>query len=285
MAAERPITWSRSVSWPSGLPVAMTVSIALEAFERFSQVRTEKSSAARDEFSLSYADYGVRVGVWRLLDLLDEEQIRASFTVSGLVAERHPEVIKTIVDAGHDVVGHGWANDLLMPDASPEAERENIARTLGAIESAGGQRPTGWSSPGSLGSARTRELLLDEGITWSGDDASDDVPFVVNVGDRRMAVLPKVNLDANDFVLWIKHRNSPRVFAESFVDTFDTIHAEAQRGKTGWSEMVLHAHMAGRPTLIPSIRACIAHVKAHADVWWTSKNELAAWTLDQDLAR
>jgi peptidoglycan/xylan/chitin deacetylase (PgdA/CDA1 family) len=263
----------------------MTIGVALEAFEHHSQYRTETPSAARDEFSLSYAEYGVRVGVWRLLDLFTEEGLHASFSISGLLAQQHPEIIRAIVESGHDVVGHGWANDLLMSDAGPEAERDIVARTLVAIESAGGRRPTGWSSPGNLSSEHTRNILLDEGVTWSGDDASDDVPFVEDVGNRRLAILPKVNLDSNDLIQWVKQRNAPSVFAESFRSTFDTLHSEGVRGASRWSEMTLHAHMAGRPTLIPWIRSCIAHAKSHERVWWTTKSEIAAWTLDQDFRR
>lgn len=281
----RPITWGRRVSWPEGQRVAMTIGVALEAFERHSQYRTE-GTPGRDEFSLSYADYGVNVGVWRLLELFADEDLRVSFSISGLLAEQHPELIRTIADAGHDLVAHGWANDLLMPEAGRDAERDIVARTVAAIETAtGGQRPAGWAGPGSMGSKHTREILLDEGLTWTGDDASDDVPFVDVIGERRLAVLPKANLDANDLIQWVKFRNSPRVFAESFSDTFDTVYAEGIRERPGWSDMVLHAHMAGRPTLIPSVKACIAHVKRHDRVWWTTKNALAAWTLDQDFRR
>lgn len=285
MADRLTIGWGRKVKWPGDQPMAMTIGCALEAFERFSQYRLERSSANRDEFSLSYADYGVRVGVWRLLEIFEDEDVHASFSLSGLLAEQHPTLIKTIVDAGHDVVGHGWANDLLIPDLGPDGERELISKTLGAIEAAGGRRPTGWSSPGNLGSEHTRDILLDEGVTWSGDDASDDVPFVEQVGQRRMAVLPKVNVDANDLIHWIGPKHTPKVFSDNFTAAFDTMHAEGLRGAPRWADMVLHCHMAGRPSFAPTIRHCIAHVKKHPDVWWTTKSELASWTLAQDYRR
>ncbi|MDO8212060.1 polysaccharide deacetylase family protein [Conexibacter sp. CPCC 206217] len=275
----------RAVRWPHDEAIAMTVGVALEAFDRHSQVRTEGRGGERDLFSLSYAEYGVRVGVWRLLEVFAEEEVTASFSISGKVAADHPATIRAVAGAGHDLIGHGWVNDRLMADASETDERDMIRRTLDAIETAGGRRPTGWASPGNMSSERTLAILQEEGVTFTGDDASDDVPFVEQVGGTRMAVLPKANIDANDLLQWVLPKNAPGVFADSFVATFDTLHAEGLRGRPGWADVVLHCHMAGRPTFVPTLRAVLRHVRARERVWWTRKSDLAAWTLEQDFTR
>jgi peptidoglycan/xylan/chitin deacetylase (PgdA/CDA1 family) len=275
----------RTVRWPQDEVVAMTIGVALEAFDLHSQVRTEGRPGELDLFSLSYADYGTRVGVWRLLEIFEEEDVKASFSISGKVAADHPATIAAVAAAGHDLIAHGWVNDRLMADASEADERDMIRRTLDAIESAGGRRPTGWASPGNMSSQRTIAILQEEGVTWTGDDASDDVPFVEQVGDGRMAVLPKANIDANDLLQWVIPKNAPGVFAESFTATFDTLHDEGVRGRPAWADVVLHCHMAGRPTFIPTLRAVLRHVRAHERVWWTRKSDLAAWTLEQGFVR
>src|SRR5262249_51417285 len=131
-----PASMRRAVRWPDDATIAMTVGVALEAFERHSQVRTEGRGGELDLFSLSYAEYGVRVGVWRLLELFAEEEVTASFSISGKVAADHPQTIRAVADAGHDLIGHGWVNDRLNADASEAEERESIRRTLDAIEQA-----------------------------------------------------------------------------------------------------------------------------------------------------
>ncbi|MCW2986881.1 MAG: hypothetical protein JWR63_4451 [Conexibacter sp.] len=275
----------RTVRWPQDEVIAMTIGVALEAFDLHSQVRTEGKKGELDLFSLSYGEYGIRVGVWRLLEALAEARVGASFSISGRVAADHPQVVRAVADAGHDLVAHGWVNDRLMVGLSEADERELILRTLDAIEQAGGRRPTGWASPGNLSSERTRAILHEHGVVWTGDDASDDVPFVEQVGGAPMAVLPKANIDANDLLQWVIPKNAPGVFADNFLATFDTLHAEGVRGRPAWADIVLHCHMAGRPTFMPTLTAVLAHVRAHEGVWWTTKSELAAWTLEQELTR
>ena len=94
-----------------------------------------------------------------------------------------------------------------------------------------------------------------------------------------MVLLPRVNMPHNDLSIWIQGKNPPGVIWEQFKDTFDELHSEGERGSPKWIEVVLHAHMAGRPTLIPTLRRCIAYAKEHGDVWFAKKRELAEWTL------
>jgi peptidoglycan/xylan/chitin deacetylase (PgdA/CDA1 family) len=283
--AEAVQTGWRTVRWPQGEAVAMTVGVALEAFDLHSQVRTEGKPGELDLFSLSYAEYGTRVGVWRLLEAFAEAGVRASFSISGRVAADRPDVVAAVADAGHDLVAHGWVNDRIMNRLTEPEERDLIARTLDAIEAAGGRRPTGWASPGNLSSERTLALLQEHGVTWTADDASDDVPFVEHVNGTPMAVLPKANIDANDLLQWVVPHNAPSVFADNFLATFDTLHAEGAGGRPAWADIVLHCHMAGRPTFLPTLKAVLAHVRAADGVWWTTKSELAAWTLEQGFTR
>ncbi|MFI9557536.1 polysaccharide deacetylase family protein [Nonomuraea endophytica] len=275
----------RTVHWPQGHYAAATVGVALEAFENQSQLRLAGTPGRRDAFSLSYGEYGVRAGVWRLLELFDELEVKASFSVSGRLAHDWPDVVAAVADAGHDLVGHGWVNDQFLNEADAGAERDIIVRTLDAIEKAAGMRPTGWASPANSSSERTKQIMVDSGITWSGDDASDDLPYVEQVGHGQLAVLPKTNLSANDLIHWILPTNSPQVFAEGFADTLEVGLAEGKAGRPQWADMVLHCHMAGRPAFIPTLRRCLRQARQRERVWWTTKNALAAWTLENGFAR
>jgi peptidoglycan/xylan/chitin deacetylase (PgdA/CDA1 family) len=275
----------RRVHWPTGERAAVTVTVALEAFALQSQLRLAGPAGKRDAFSLSYGEYGVRVGVWRLLELFDELGVKVAFAVSGQLALEWPETVRALVDAGHDIVAHGWVNDSFL-NASDETEEANtIARTLSAIEAAAGQWPTGWASPANSSSERTKQLLVDLGVTWSGDDASDDLPFVESVGSQRLAILPKVNLASNDLMHWTLPTNGPDVFATGFKDSLDTGRREGRSGRPHWTGMVLHCHIAGRPAFLPTLRECLESALRFDDVWWATENELAAWTLDQDFRR
>ncbi|MDW5593428.1 polysaccharide deacetylase family protein [Conexibacter stalactiti] len=273
----------RTVRWPGEAKVAVQVILAFESFERQSQFATAPSPNAVNGFSQSYGEYGAHAGAWRLLRLFAEEDISVSVPTNGLAAARHPHVVRAIADAGHELVGHGWANDVFLPGG--DDERRMIAETLDAIERAGGQRPVGWTSPGKMGSPDSDELLLDAGILYTGDDASDDLPFVKEVGERSMVVVPSVDLNANDLLQWILPGHGPAVLADSFKRTFDAVYHEAVEGRPNTLGLVLHAHGAGRPTMVPTVRELIRYAKGHADVWFARGDEIARWTVEQGYRR
>jgi peptidoglycan/xylan/chitin deacetylase (PgdA/CDA1 family) len=273
-----PRTWD----WPGGAKIAMSVNMALEAFRLKSQYTQESKPGKVDHFSLSYAEYGARAGVWRILDFLDEFGIKGSMSVNGRAAELYPQAIRAVADAGHELVGHGWENDVLTDDDDPAKELEEIRRVTRAITEAGGVRPVGWTSPGSAGSVNTLPFLAGEGYLWNGDEANDDLPYIRQTTNGPIVLLPRVNMPTNDLSIWILGKNPPGVIWEQFKDTFDELYAEGQRGCPKWIEIVLHAHMAGRPTLIPTLRRCITYAREHDAVWFPRKRDIAEWAMQRE---
>jgi len=274
--------YPRDWEWPGKAKIAMSVNLALEAFRFKSQYSQESRPGRPDYFSLSFAEYGGRAGVWRILDLLDEVNLKGSMSINGRAAELYPDAVRAVAEAGHEVVGHGWENDVLTDDASPDAELDEIRRVTKAITDAAGTRPVGWTSPGSAGSKNTLDLLAKEGYIWNGDQANDDLPYVRQTAAGPMVLLPRVNMFLNDLVMWIFPKNSTQVIWESFKDTFDQLYAEGSAGSPKWIEIVLHAQFAGRPTLIPVMRKCIDYAKQHEGVWFARKGDIARWTLERE---
>jgi len=281
MSESRYPLW-RSIEWPGQAKVAVQIIVAFEAFDERSQFTTEPRPGI-NTFSLSYGEYGAHVGAWRLLKVLTEYGAVSSVAINGLAAERHPEVIRAFADGGHELVGHGWVNDQFM--AGGEAEQGVIKRTLDAIEAAGGTRPVGWVSPGKLGSVDTEEYLLDAGVIYTGDDASDDLPFVKKVGNREFAVVPTVDLGSNDLIHLVFGQNSPDVLVDSFIATFDAVYGEAEEGRPGAVGLVLHCHASGRPTMLGGIRRMLEHCANHDGVWFARGDELARFALTKGMYR
>lgn len=277
--------YPREWAWPGQAKIAMSVNLALEAFRFRSQYSQESRPGRPDYFSLSFAEYGGRAGVWRILDFLDEVNLKGSMSINGRAAELYPDAVRATAEAGHEVVGHGWENDVLTDDASPEAELDEIRRVTKAITDAAGTRPVGWTSPGSAGSKNTLDLLAKEGYIWNGDQANDDLPYVRQTAAGPMVLLPRVNAFLNDLVMWIFPKNSTQVIWESFKDTFDQLYAEGTAGSPKWIEIVLHAQFAGRPTGIPVMRKCIEYAKQHEGVWFARKGDIARWTLEREGAK
>lgn len=272
----------REWSWPGGARIAISIGLALEEFQWASQYVQVPRPGQVDRFSLSYSDYGRRVGIWRLLDLLDEFGVKANMSTNGLVAERFPQVVRAVADAGHEINGHGWVNDVLPDLADRDAERQDIRRCTAALTEAAGVAPVGWTSPGSAGSDNKYQILVEEGYIWNGDEAADDIPYLHETNAGTLAMLPRTNTLLNDLVMWIWGKNPPSIIWEGFKDTFDELYREGTDGYPKWTEIVLHAHMAGRPTLIPTIRKCLEYAQRHEGVWIAPRREIALWTQERE---
>ena len=276
------LSYPRDWAWPDGAPLALSIGLAFESFEYKSQYSHYSEPGKKDHFSLSYADYGWKAGVWRLLDLLDGYGLKVSMSTNGRAAEDHPNVVQAATAAGHEIVGHGWVNDILMQDDDIETEIAEIRRVTAALTDAGGVRPVGWVSPGSTGSSNTFDILKAEGSLWHGDDASDDLPFLTETEHGPIVSMPRINIPANDLIQWIFPTNPPDIMWNSFKPTFDELYAEGVGGRPKWIEMTLHCHMAGRPTLIPAIRQCLDYARGHDGVWFARKCDIAQWALDRE---
>jgi peptidoglycan/xylan/chitin deacetylase (PgdA/CDA1 family) len=203
-------------------------------------------------------------------------------STSGLTAERHPEIVRAVAEAGHEINGHGWVNDVLPPVGDVEAEREEIRRCTAAITEATGVSPVGWTSPGSAGSEDTYRLLVEEGYRWCGDEAADDLPYLRETESGTIAVLPRTNMFHNDLIMNIWPKNPPGVLFECFSSTFDELYSEGVNGFPKWTEITLHAHMAGRPTLTPAARRCLRYAQEHDGVWFANRQEIAAWVENRE---
>lgn len=279
MEQDRPVR--RPWRWPGDARIVVSVGLAFEAFEQRSQFITSASGAGANCFSLSYGDYGWKAGAWRLIELLEGYAIKGQVYTNGLAAHDHPEIVAAMAASGHEIVGHGWANDRPMLDSEPDAFRAEIRRCTEALSRAAGARPVGWLSPGYGGTAESNAILAAEGYTWAGDDASDDLPFVEDTADGPIVIIPTPGFASNDLSNWLAPRNAPGIIWDGFRDTFDVLYEEGGRGSPKWIEIVLHCHVAGRPTLIPTIRRCLDYARGHDNVLFARRRELAEWTLEQ----
>lgn len=276
--------YPRSWRWPDGQMLAMSIGLGFEAFAYQSQFRTQVGGPGQvNHFSLSYGDYGWKAGAWRLLELLDNYGLKANISVNGLAAENHPAVVSAASRAGHEINGHGWANDIPVNDDDPQAELEEIKRCTEVLTEAAGVRPVGWTGPGSTRSAHTWSFLKAEGYLWNGDDASDDLPFLHQTEHGPLVILPRTNSPHNDLTMWLVPRNPPDILWQGFKESFDQLYAEGNNGNPKWIEITLHCHIAGRPVLQPTIRRCLDYAKKHDGVWFARRCDIAEWALQHEI--
>jgi hypothetical protein len=112
---------------------------------------------------------------------------------------------------------------------------------------------------------------------------SDDLPFVRDTPAGPIVVMPRTNIPHNDLVMWqMTTKNPPGVIWEGWKDTFDQLYGEGVAGRPKWTEITVHLHIGGRPTLIPTIRRCLEYAKSHDGVYFALKRDIAKWALERE---
>ncbi len=222
--------------------------------------------------------YGINRGAPRILRLLDQAGMPATWTVCGQALEKAPWLAKAITARGDEPCNHGykWAFTAFMDEAE---ERAFIEKGTRSIEATCGRRPNGWLSR-YLHTDVTRRILAEQGYAYHMDDYSDDFPYwaQVDMGDgtsRAMVILPYA-IDSNDMKFWL----APAFTADMWLDyarrTFNWLLEESRRDGARMMSLGLHLRIIGRPGRIGAFEQFLSHVKAHPDVWVAKREDIAA---------
>jgi peptidoglycan/xylan/chitin deacetylase (PgdA/CDA1 family) len=133
---------------------------------------------------LSRGEYGARVAVPRILDLLDEYGIGATFFVPGHTAESFPGTVEFILARGHELAHHGYSHEDPSTQ-SPAEERKSMEQGLEALDRFTEQRPLGYRSPSWDYSDTTLSLLVEHAFLYDSSlFAGDFHPYRPRTGDQ-----------------------------------------------------------------------------------------------------
>jgi peptidoglycan/xylan/chitin deacetylase (PgdA/CDA1 family) len=228
----------------------------------------------RDMGMESMYEYGSRAGFWRLLEVLDEHEVKATFFVCAVALERNRDAAKAITARGHEPCSHGyrWEDVSRLPY---DVERDHLYKAISSIEETTGQRPLGWYCRGAP-SVHTRELVVEEGgFVYDSDAYNDDLPYWTEVNGKRHLVIP-YSLDANDMKFSSGQFGSPRDFEEHLKYAFDRLYFEGATCPKMMS-VGLHMRLVGRPARTQALVNFIKYAKSFPDVWFARRIEIARW--------
>jgi peptidoglycan/xylan/chitin deacetylase (PgdA/CDA1 family) len=244
--------------------------------ERVDEMGIALRDGYRNHGNVSNYRYGLLEGFPRVLRELERADLPSTWTCSALALERAPEIAAAIASRGDEAASHGyrWTHQFRMAAAE---EREFLVQARDSIERTVGRRPVGHLSR-YLHTARTRDLLVQEGFTYHMDDYSRDEPFWDRVESGPIVVVPYA-IDTNDMKMWSDAGYTPDMWLRYAIDTFDTLYAERQAGFRMMS-LGLHLRIIGRPGRIWALRKFLEHVLDHDDVWPVTRQQLA-----EDFAR
>ena len=220
--AYSPLVDRKPLRFPNGARIAVWVVPNIEHF-RFGQPGTSiapfTANLVPDVLNFAWRDYGVRVGVWRMIDVLDRHHIRATVALNSDVCIHYPQIIDATRKLGWEHMGHGRTNSELINQQSEDEERELIGEALQTIENATGQRPKGWLSPSLTESLNTPDLLADAGVEYLADWANDEQPYYFNVRRNNLLSVP-YSIEINDFTVFLGDHGNAEDFYTRIVDQF-----------------------------------------------------------------
>jgi len=263
----------RPKSWKGGARCALALSF--DSDHETNELRDGGKSIGR----LSWGQYGNRVGVPRILKLLEKYGVHATFYVPAVAALLHSDEQRRVVAEGHEIGIHGWIHELnsVLPHA---AERDLLLRAADTLEQITGTRPVGIRTPSWDFSPNTLAIEQEMGLLYDSSLMADEdcYELLLDGAPTGIVELP-VEWVRDDAVYFTMHRfqslrphTPPREVLEIFRREFDAAYEEG-----GICQLTMHPHIIGYRSRIFIVEEIIRHAKAKGDVWFATHREVVEW--------
>lgn len=262
--------------WPNGTRLAVYFCLNVEYFAFGVGHGSDGATGVAPQTQRNYAwrDYGNRVGIWRLFDLLDELGAPAGHNLNSLVLDHHPDIGERIRARGDEMIGHGRSNAERQTEYFEEDEARAIAECTAALTRAGGRAPAGWLTPWIAESRVTADLLKEAGYRYIMDWPADDQPFWLRTRSGPILNVP-YPIEVNDSPALVFRQHTARQFVELIVDQFDEM-LDQSRKQSLVCGIALHTFVVGQPFRLRALRDALRHVIAHrGDIWLTTPGAIA----------
>ena len=229
---------------------------------------------APDVLGYGMRDYGNRVGLWRMLEVLDAYAIRCTTSLSMSVYEHYPEIFEACESRGWDTLCHGMYNTRYHWGLDEDTERQYIEDCVEIYRRLTGRQLQGWFGPATSLTLNTPDLVAEAGIRYYSDWFHDDQPCPIKVRSGSLISVP-YSIDLNDFVLE-RGNTDAKGFAQMICDHFDTVYREGDMQPRVMA-IALHPFIMGQPHRLKYLDEALSYVMSFADVWQTTGAEIAQW--------
>jgi peptidoglycan/xylan/chitin deacetylase (PgdA/CDA1 family) len=246
-------------------------------------VLSEDAALARRRTLMSQTEYGPRVGVPRLLELLAHLDVPATFFVPSFIAEHHPRMLDAIAAAGHEIGLHGHLHEKLAH--LDESEEEAVlVRSIERLTSLTGRKPAGWRAPWFETNPWTPEVLKRNGVEYSASQMGDDVPYlhpngVVEIPGQWLLEDWEQFAFSADPAWGFIPENCGKVF-DLWWDEFEAMHDFGC-----CFVLTLHPWLSGRPSRVRLIEKIVRAMKDKGGVWFARGHEIAGYVREHPPAR
>ena len=284
-----PIITRPVLRWPNDARVALCVILVLEHMEweppagAFQVANLSGGSAPRafpDYARLSHREYGHRVGIFRLLDILEKHNVPATIAMDAITAENYPYLVRHCIDRGCEIIGHGVSvSRMITSNMSEIEEREYIQSSIDSLARATGCAPQGWQGPEYGESDRTPRLLAEAGIRYVCDWANDEQPFAMTAGDNPFFALPLL-YELDDVASLAQRKVTVVDYQRRLTESFDVLHEDgAANGRLmglNWRPWLI-----GQPFRVAAVDQALGYMMGKGMVWAATGSEIIEWYQSQ----
>ena len=257
--------------WPGGAKVA--VAISFDSDHETIPLRDGETSPGK----LAQGEYGSRVAAPKIVRMLAQYDVPASFYMPAVSALLHPDEVESYVDGGHEVAVHGWIHERNML-LSRADELDLTGRALDTLEKIAGVRPTGIRTPSWDFSDNTLDIIRELGFAYDSSLMGDDDPYELLADGQPTGVVEIpvewIRDDAPYFMMerygGLRPYMPPRSALQIWLDEF-----EAAREEGGLFQLTLHPHIIGHRSRLVVLRALLERIRAHDDVWFATHAQVA----------
>ncbi len=266
----------RPTHWPGGARCA--VALSFDSDHETNELRDGGQSIGR----MSWGQYGSRVGVPRILELLNETQVPATFFVPAVAALLHPDEQRRVIAEGHEIGLHGWIHELnsILPE---QHERELHLRASDTLTQITGVRPVGMRTPSWDFSPATLTIQREMGLLYDSSLMADDDPYELEQQGVATGIVElPVEWIRDDAVYFNMNRfqalrpyTAPGTVLDIFRREFDGAWDEG-----GLFLLTMHPHVIGYRSRLFILRELIAHMRAKGGCWFATHRDIAAHVRD-----
>ena len=261
--------------WPNGARVAVLLSFDVDNDTILLARNTNPSIGA-----MSQGEYGARVGLQRVVDLIDRHSIPASFFIPAVSLILQPDMVDVIQQSGrHEFGVHGWIHEL-NTELDADTERDLIGRATDYLESVTGRRPVGYRAPSWNLSPNTLRIVREFGFLYDSSLMADDRPYeLLQNGEATGIVELPVEWILDDAPLLNPRGTSytsPRDLLQVYIDEFDKAYEEGTMFL-----LTTHPHIIGHRSRILILEELISHIQSVGNVWFATHEQVARYVLEE----
>lgn len=277
-----------AVQWPEGKRCAVMFSFDLDGDTTWENGNRGLPNGENYIKSLSVGQYGPKRCADRIMEKLEQYGVKATFFVPGLTAERYPDVVRRIHEAGHEIGLHGYAHERFAGKTVAE-QIEIIEKSQRILKELTGKEVQGFRTPSGDWSVETPGLLYERGVRYSSSMRGDDRPYRTVIDGRETDFIEiPTKWEVDDYVAMAYNMYPAEPAGQDRISCYREVQDNFMREFEGHYRYGLcisfmnHPQVIGSPGRIRILDHLLKHITAKEDVWVATGSEIADWYRDHD---